>query len=990
VAEIVLDHITKRFPDGTLAVDDFNLTIADGEFVILVGPSGCGKSTTLNMIAGLEDITSGELRIGGQVVNTKTPKDRDIAMVFQSYALYPHMTVRENMGFALKLAKTPKATIDQKVEEAARILDLTQYLDRRPANLSGGQRQRVAMGRAIVRDPAAFLMDEPLSNLDAKLRVQMRTEVSRIQRRLGTTTVYVTHDQTEALTLGDRVAVMRTGLLQQVGSPKELYERPVNLFVAGFIGSPAMNFMSGTLEEGSLRTGLGNIPLAGRLRQALESSGVGREIIVGLRPENFEDAALVSAENRPYGVTFQATIDVVESMGSDVYVYFTKDIEQGVNAAELEELARDSGRADTGGSGDTVVARLDAATRIREGQPANLWMDARVMLVFDPATGQNITLGSSTPVRVSLSDRELQETVTGRSPAAPDLAASVAATQNRRAAMWLTHDLTAPAADPLWELDRHVVLARGRGYVLNVAVGINWPTNLVDPDTPSIDPILPPTTDTEYRLDVAVYSDSASAMDASVKELRLPRIGPSETVTFRLRMPTRGDSSRMRVLIYHREHVVQAFALHLTLGAVEEYRGEPVMRTELLYSRRQQLRGLDMLPPRLLSIATNQDSGGGTHRLMFGSTGGEISLSERTVDTARRFLRDRMADAFKMLEPGGRLAASNFDAQVKVLAERGYALWGKLYDDQCDRLQWKLNEVTAATTGTVQVLRLEPDFAFPWSMLYDWKLPTTVAEVNAAAVCRGGSAERACSCNPDTPGVCIRGFWGVRLVVEELVRQEGTDDYVDAVAGAAGSPAVVCTVGVIEDSWAQGMVDTLTKKLGSTRFEDLLAENSLLTRMWDPQSRPAVLLVVGHLTNTPVADEPDRPRIYVRCTERFLDTDALRRAKQAHGTRRWDPPHRPIVLLLGCDTGRSGLGEVHSFVSGLSSAGASAIVATEEKIDTRLAGDLAGFLVPALGRCGVGEALRAWRAGLMADGNPLGLVFTCFGSAGAAVPQLVS
>src|ERR1700742_2730781 len=243
MAPITLDHITKRYPDGQLAVDDFNLAIADGEFVILVGPSGCGKSTTLNMIAGLEDITSGELLIGGKVVNNESPKQRDIAMVFQSYALYPHMTVRENMGFALKLAHTPKDVINQKVEEAARILDLPQHLDRTPANLSGGQRQRVAMGRAIVRDPAAFLMDEPLSNLDAKLRVQMRTEVSRIQRRLGTTMVYVTHDQTEALTLGDRVAVMRDGELQQVATPKTLYREPENLFVAGFIGSPPPNFL---------------------------------------------------------------------------------------------------------------------------------------------------------------------------------------------------------------------------------------------------------------------------------------------------------------------------------------------------------------------------------------------------------------------------------------------------------------------------------------------------------------------------------------------------------------------------------------------------------------------------------------------------------------------------------------------------------------------------------------------------------------------------
>jgi multiple sugar transport system ATP-binding protein len=395
VAEIKLEHVTKRFPDGSLAVDDFNMDIADGEFVILVGPSGCGKSTTLNMIAGLEDITSGELRIGEKVVNNKSPKDRDIAMVFQSYALYPHMTVRENMGFALKLAKTPQATINEKVEEAARILDLTQHLDRKPANLSGGQRQRVAMGRAIVRDPAVFLMDEPLSNLDAKLRVQMRTEVSRIQRRLGTTTVYVTHDQTEAMTLGDRVAVMRLGVLQQVGSPKELYDRPVNLFVAGFIGSPAMNFMSGTLEDGKLRTALGEFSLSDKIRREVESAGSGRDVIVGLRPENFEDASLVSADNRPHGITLRTNIDVVESMGSDVFVYFTKDIEGGgVSSAELEELAKDSGRADSGASGDTVVARLDAATRVREGQEAELWVDGRAMHVFDPATGRNLSLGA--------------------------------------------------------------------------------------------------------------------------------------------------------------------------------------------------------------------------------------------------------------------------------------------------------------------------------------------------------------------------------------------------------------------------------------------------------------------------------------------------------------------------------------------------------------------------------------------------------------------
>jgi multiple sugar transport system ATP-binding protein len=392
MAEIVLDNVTKRYPDGALAVDKFNLDIADGEFVILVGPSGCGKSTTLNMIAGLEDISEGELRIGGQVVNNKSPKDRDIAMVFQSYALYPHMTVRENMGFALKLAKTPQNVINEKVEEAARILDLTQHLDRRPANLSGGQRQRVAMGRAIVRDPSAFLMDEPLSNLDAKLRVQTRTEVSRLQRRLGTTMVYVTHDQTEAMTLGDRVAVMRSGLLQQVASPQELYDRPANLFVAGFIGSPAMNFLGGTLEEGKLRTGLGDLPLTGQL-QELGSSARGRQMIVGIRPEDFEDASLVPTETRHNGITFQSNIDLVESLGSEKYVYFTEEL-GNVDAAELTELARESGRADSG-AGETVVARFDPATRLTEGDHAEIWVDTRRVHVFDPETGQNLTLGNS-------------------------------------------------------------------------------------------------------------------------------------------------------------------------------------------------------------------------------------------------------------------------------------------------------------------------------------------------------------------------------------------------------------------------------------------------------------------------------------------------------------------------------------------------------------------------------------------------------------------
>ncbi|EEP70642.1 sugar ABC transporter ATP-binding protein [Micromonospora sp. ATCC 39149] len=390
MADIVLDKVSKRFPDGTVAVQNVDLEIADGEFVILVGPSGCGKSTTLNMIAGLEDISSGELRIGGQRVNDKAPRDRDIAMVFQSYALYPNMTVRENMAFPLRLAKLDRQTIDAKVDEAAKVLELTPLLDRKPANLSGGQRQRVAMGRAIVRQPKAFLMDEPLSNLDAKLRVQMRTVVSRLQKQLGTTTVYVTHDQTEAMTLGDRVVIMRGGSIQQVGPPQELYDHPRNLFVAGFIGSPSMNFLHAAVSDGKLRTAIGDVPIGERIRRELEAGDAPRELILGIRPEHFEDAELVDDDTRRRGAEFTAPVDIVESMGSDKYVYFTLEGERA-SAAELEELAADAG-ADFTGGGASLVTRLSAESTVREGEDRRVWFNLEKIHLFDPGTGRNLTL----------------------------------------------------------------------------------------------------------------------------------------------------------------------------------------------------------------------------------------------------------------------------------------------------------------------------------------------------------------------------------------------------------------------------------------------------------------------------------------------------------------------------------------------------------------------------------------------------------------------
>ncbi len=390
MAEIVLDKVTKRYPDGALAVSEADIQIADGEFIILVGPSGCGKSTMLNMIAGLEDISSGELRIDGKRVNEKAPKDRDIAMVFQSYALYPHMSVRENMAFPLRLAKVDDKTVRQKVDEAARILDLTQHLDRKPANLSGGQRQRVAMGRAIVRSPKAFLMDEPLSNLDAKLRVQMRTSVSKLQKQLATTTVYVTHDQTEAMTLGDRVVVLRSGVVQQIGSPQFLYDNPANLFVAGFIGSPAMNFMPATLENGNLSTGLGDVALSDRVRRMAETANAPREVIAGIRPEHFEDAHVLDEHTLSTGSTFTATVDVLESMGSEKYAYFTVEGE-AATSAELEELAADAGATDVPASGTQLVTRLSATSNAKEGASVDVWYDTDKIQLFDPSSGKNLT-----------------------------------------------------------------------------------------------------------------------------------------------------------------------------------------------------------------------------------------------------------------------------------------------------------------------------------------------------------------------------------------------------------------------------------------------------------------------------------------------------------------------------------------------------------------------------------------------------------------------
>ncbi len=402
MAAVTFDGVTKVYADGTEAVSAMELEVGDQEFMVLVGPSGCGKTTALRMVAGLEEISGGTLRIGERVVNDVPARDRDIAMVFQSYALYPHLSVYDNIAFGLKLKKVPKDDVDRRVREAARILDLEPWLQRKPRNLSGGQRQRVAMGRAIVREPAAFLMDEPLSNLDAKLRVQMRAEIARLQSDLGVTTIYVTHDQVEAMTMGDRVAVMRRGELQQVAPPQELYDHPVNVFVGGFIGSPAMNLLDARLERANgggspdglvARLGEHRLRLAPELlerRRAL-ASYAGRDVVLGIRPEDLHDAALDDEGDAARDRRLPIRVTLREALGSEIIVHAQLAAPPAVTDA-VRELAADAGvhELDAGESETTIVGRLSPRSRVREGEQAEVVVDTRALHFFDHETGLGI------------------------------------------------------------------------------------------------------------------------------------------------------------------------------------------------------------------------------------------------------------------------------------------------------------------------------------------------------------------------------------------------------------------------------------------------------------------------------------------------------------------------------------------------------------------------------------------------------------------------
>jgi multiple sugar transport system ATP-binding protein len=405
MAEVTLEDVTKIYGEDVVAVKQMNLDIPDGEFVVFVGPSGCGKSTALRMIAGLEDISSGKLFIGDEVVNDKPPRERDIAMVFQNYALYPHMNVRENMGFALKLRKMDKEQIDRRVDEAARILSIERFLDRKPKALSGGQRQRVALGRAIVREPKAFLMDEPLSNLDAKLRVQMRTEISKLHNRIGVTTIYVTHDQTEAMTMADRIVVLKDGVVQQIDDPQQMYDHPNNVFVAGFIGSPAMNFIRARLEkeDGGYAVAFGKTRITLSREEIAESKERGhdveqytnKDVVLGIRPEHMEDAGTEEAAavgGAEGSNTVEVEPQVIESMGSEKYIYFSPPREQAVRLDGVAEMSGDQGGGeeteDFGGSaddpgGNLMVARVSPESAAKEGQKLRLVIDSANIHLFD-------------------------------------------------------------------------------------------------------------------------------------------------------------------------------------------------------------------------------------------------------------------------------------------------------------------------------------------------------------------------------------------------------------------------------------------------------------------------------------------------------------------------------------------------------------------------------------------------------------------------------
>jgi hypothetical protein len=567
---------------------------------------------------------------------------------------------------------------------------------------------------------------------------------------------------------------------------------------------------------------------------------------------------------------------------------------------------------------------------------------------------------------------------------APDLAAELEDRQDRRVAIWLAHDPASLPVNRAPEINARTILARGQRYVVNVAIGLVWPTDLVAAGTPSLDPILPPSDDAKHEIRVAVFSDSATVLDQPAKIVILGRFGPAGPVTFLVQTHRKRRRMRLRVLIYYGHHVLQAFTVDARLADQESFAPKPALTVGLTYSRREQLRELGDIPARALCVATNADANGGTHRLLF-DDGFPVRLSSETVVNAQKALRGALGNAFRKLGRADRLTDKLLASTVKSLAKDGKLLWKYIYDNGAVPLQDHLDGVRRTAGQTVQVLRLYPEYAFPWPMLYDWSLPGDVSAFERAPVCLGRRDGGLCSCtHQQTSPICVRGFWGLRLVIEELVRQGDVDEPLLHTAGAPGAPAVICALGSRDQSCVS-VVKTLKAQLRND-LEDFAASRSLLDRMWDPAGRPAVLVAIGHLTEKQERLETWYPRIYVRAREKYLATDALTEHRSNFG--RWALPNRPVVLLLACSSGRDEPGKLHSFVTTLGSAGAAAIVATEEKIDTRLAAAVAKAVIGQLATIGPGEALRAWRAEAMSLGNPCGMLFTCFGNADVTVPQL--
>jgi hypothetical protein len=555
--------------------------------------------------------------------------------------------------------------------------------------------------------------------------------------------------------------------------------------------------------------------------------------------------------------------------------------------------------------------------------------------------------------------------------------------QGRRVAIWVEHDPMTMRRDRFPSIGPSTALAQGRRYLVNVGVGIAWPTDLVPRDTPAVDPILPPVDDDDgHDLTVTVFSATSRVLDQPSKPLRLGRLGPSLPVTFLVETPRRRRTTRLRVVVYHRGHIIQSFQLTARLAANEWSVGGR-LAVELEFSRRERLSDLDGLPERELSVVTNDD-GGGAHALMFES-GDRLVLDDDTARTIREDYRKTLEDVRKKLRRQSKLAAVPFADVLRHLAAEGHENFKAIMMGASPELSRKIGQVTDGRGRTIQILRTKPSFAHPWVAVYDWELPRPEV-LSKAAVCLGAAG---CGCTPTSAqAICVNGFWGVRHVVEEMLIP--AQRHVATVAGAPGVPSVVCTVGT-RDSWSKAMVTDLVGDLGSARVEDHVKDRSLLERLWDVAARPAVLVVLGHLETSPIHRyEREHPRITVCATEGYLDTSSILDMQRLPAPRWWENPLQPVVLLLGCNTARSGLGSVHNFVQGLARCGASTVIATEEIIDTRMARAVASTVVPLLDAVGPGEALRAWRAREIANGNPLGFMLTCFGSADVTVPALRS